>query len=123
MVPQITKTRNLMTRRLARHFCELVCFSCTLILATCESTNFTPPRVTPESAQTGPRQHMHIATLREGRALFVSRCIECHTLPVVSRYEASEWPFLIDEMAARANLKKAERDAVLAYILALRAQR
>jgi mono/diheme cytochrome c family protein len=59
-----------------------------------------------------------IAQLRHGRELFASRCIECHTLPVVTEHSASEWPQLIDEMAGRANLKAAERREVLAYVLA-----
>ena len=31
-------------------------------------------------------QDVHLAMLREGRTLFVHRCIECHTLPVLWRY-------------------------------------
>jgi len=60
--------------------------------------------------------------LREGRTLFVSRCIECHTLPAVSRYNAAAWPRLVDKMSGRANLKPAERDAIVAYLLAVRGQ-
>jgi hypothetical protein len=107
--------------RFARYICELVCFSFAIALVNCESTNFAPPRVTPELARASAPAHTDEKTLREGRTLFVSRCIECHTLPVVSRYKASDWPCLVDEMAERANLKLAERDAIVAYILAARA--
>jgi len=95
---------------------------CLVDLSSCGTTSFTPPPVTPELAQTGKGQHGDIAMLREGRALFVHRCIECHTLPAVSSHSAQQWPRLIDEMAGRASLKPAERKAVLAYILAARTQ-
>ncbi len=91
---------------------------CLVDLNSCGTTNFTPPPVTAELAPAGARQHVELATLRQGRALFVSRCIECHTLPNVAQHSATEWPRLIDEMAGRASLKSRERDAVLAYILA-----
>ena len=98
-------------------FAALLC-----LLAGCESTGNQPPLVTAEFAKVGARKHVDLAMLREGRALFVSRCIECHTLPAVSKHTAAEWPALIDEMAGRANLKPEQRVAVLAYILAARTQ-
>jgi hypothetical protein len=95
---------------------------CLVDLSSCGTTSFAPPPVTADLARAGVRQHVDLVALREGRALFVSRCIECHTLPPISQHSATEWPKLIDEMAGRANLKPAERDAVLGYILAARAQ-
>ena len=99
-------------------FAALLC-----LLAGCESTSYTPPVVTPQMARARKGQHRDLTVLREGRTLFVSRCIECHTLPAVSKHTAAEWPALIDEMAGRANLKPEQRVAVLAYILAARGQR
>jgi len=93
------------------------------LLASCESTRNQPPPVTAEFAKIDARPaslRTSLATLREGRALFVSRCIECHTLPAIGKHTAAEWPALIDEMAGRANLKSEQRGAVLAYILAAR---
>jgi len=107
---------------------------CLVDLSSCgTTTTLRPPPVTPELARTASRQHVRhgtnpsdwrieLATLREGRALFVSRCIECHTLPAVAQHSTAQWPGLIDEMADRANLKPAERETVLAYILAARTQ-
>jgi cytochrome c5 len=95
---------------------------CLVDLSSCGTTSFAPPPVTPELAQAGKGQHGDIAMLREGRTLFVHRCIECHTLPAVSSHSAQQWPRLIDEMAGRASLKPAERKALLAYILAARTQ-
>jgi mono/diheme cytochrome c family protein len=94
-----------------------------VVLVGCQSTSHLPPPVTPQMAvRAGPKQHVALTTLREGRTLFVSRCIECHTLPSVAEHAAAQWPRLIDEMAGRANLKPAERNAVLAYILAAQKQ-
>ena len=95
---------------------------CLVNLSSCGTTNFAPPPVTAELARAGARQHVDLATLHEGRALFASRCIECHTLPAVSQHSATEWPRLIDEMAGRASLKSTQRDAVLAYILVAHSQ-
>ena len=93
--------------------CAIVC-----LLIGCESTNFAPPPVTPQMAKTGGRQ-VSLATLEHGRKLFVSRCIECHTLPPVSSRSAVKWPSAVDRMAARASLKPAERDAMVDYLQAV----
>src|ERR1700736_6174415 len=55
---------------------------CLLDLSSCTTSSVAPP-VTAEVARTGTKQHIDGTTLGQGRTLFVSRCIECHTLPVV----------------------------------------
>jgi mono/diheme cytochrome c family protein len=90
----------------------------TCLLAACESTGFAPPPVTPQMAKTG-RREVSLATLQQGRKLFVSRCIECHTLPPVSSRTAMKWPGAVDRMSARARLQPAERDALFAYLQAV----
>src|SRR5205809_7619472 len=107
------------TKRLAILAVAIICL---VDLGSCGAKSFAPPQVTEELARAGERQHVDLATLHEGRALFASRCIECHTLPAISQHSATEWPRLIDEMAGRASMKSAERDAVLAYILAAHSQ-
>jgi mono/diheme cytochrome c family protein len=109
-------------KSLIQHVARIFCISLALALADCESITVAPPPVTPEltAAQTG--QRADLATLQAGRDLFVSRCIECHTLPTLSRYDPVAWPWLVKDMAARASLKPAEREAIVAYILAVRAQ-
>ena len=98
-------------------------FIAALILVSCESTNYVPP-VTPQMATATSKKgtHADVAKLREGRTLFVHRCIECHTLPVIWRYSLQDWPGIVNSMSHRASLKLAERDAIVAYILAVRAQ-
>ncbi len=65
-------------------------------------------------------QHVDLAMLREGRTLFAHRCIECHSLPVLWRYSTEDWPEIVNSMSHRASLKPAEREAIVAYILAVR---
>ena len=90
-----------------------------VLLAGCMSS-YTPPPVTEKMAKAAGRQQVDLATLREGRRLFAGRCIECHTLPPYWHYSAADWPKIVDSMAHRASLKKAERDAVVAYLQAAR---
>src|SRR5690348_9285145 len=92
------------------------------LLASCESTRYAPPVVASQMTTARKGQQVDTSTLREGRRRFVHRCIECHVLPGVASHTAARWPALIDEMASRANLNPTERNAVLAYILAERAQ-
>ncbi|HET9800543.1 MAG TPA: hypothetical protein VFP82_02560 [Chthoniobacterales bacterium] len=89
----------------------------------CETTNYIPP-VTPEMAAAAKQREKRIdvAELERGRTLLAHRCIECHTLPVLWHYTPKDWSGVVDDMAHRASLKPAERDAVVAYILAARAQ-
>lgn len=63
--------------------------------------------------------HSDAQTLNAGRKVFVNRCIECHVLPSINRYPANAWPGLVDAMSARADLTRAEHEALIAYILAV----
>jgi mono/diheme cytochrome c family protein len=81
------------------------------LLFGCETTNYAP-RVRTTSRD--------FSKLERGRTLFVHRCIECHTLPPIWKYSREDWPKIVNDMSHRASLKPAERDAVVAYILAAR---
>ena len=94
-------------------------FLVSLILVGCETANYAP-LVTTSTLRT--RQEVDLAKLNQGRTLFVHRCIECHTLPPIWKYSHSDWPKIVNDMSHRASLTPAERDAVIAYILAVRAQ-
>jgi len=89
-------------------------------LLACESINYVPP-VTQQMTAEKKGRRVDAATLREGRTLLVHRCIECHTLPPLWHYRTEDWPEIVDSMSHRASLKPAERDAVVAYIIAVRA--
>jgi hypothetical protein len=88
-------------------------------LLACQLTNYVPP-VTPQMVAATGGRHVDVATLHEGRSLLVHRCIDCHTLPPIWQYAVEDWPNIVDGMSHRASLKPAERDAIVAYILAVR---
>jgi mono/diheme cytochrome c family protein len=88
-------------------------------LLACQLTNYVPP-VTPQMAAATRGRHVDVATLREGRRLLVHRCIECHTLPPIWQYALEDWPNIVNSMSHRSSLKPAERDAIVAYISAVR---
>ena len=98
-------------------FVVLACLS-----AGCELTNYVPP-VTSQMAAAREGQHIDLTMLSQGRALLVRRCIECHTLPPLWHYRTEDWLEIVNSMSHRASLKPAEREAVVAYILAVRSQR
>ena len=91
----------------------------TCLLLGCGLTNYIPP-VTSQMATARKGQHVDLAMLREGRTLFAHRCIECHTLPVLWHYSTQDWPEIVNSMSHRASLKPADREAIVAYILAVR---
>jgi hypothetical protein len=96
-----------------------ILFVLACVLASCQLTNDVPP-VTSQMATARKGQSVNLAMLHEGRTLFAHRCIECHTLPVVWRYSSKDWPDIVDSMSKRASLKPAEREAIIAYIIAVR---
>jgi len=77
-----------------------------------------PPPVSPALVANGRRDHADSQTLSNGRSLFVSRCLECHTLPSVAKHSPDQWPHLVSRMSDRANLSESERNAVTAYLRA-----
>jgi cytochrome c2 len=96
-------------------------FLVSLILVSCETANYAPPITEQMATATSHRQDVDLKKLRDGRTLFVHRCIECHTLPPIWKYSREDWPKIVNDMSHRASLKPAEREAVIAYILAVRA--
>jgi mono/diheme cytochrome c family protein len=91
-------------------------------LVSCETTNYVPPVTAKMASLNSRRQDVDLDKLHQGRTLFVHRCIECHTLPAIWKYSREDWPRIVNDMSHRASLKPAERDAVIAYILAVRAR-
>ncbi|MFN2542043.1 MAG: cytochrome c [Chthoniobacterales bacterium] len=93
------------------------------LLCGCEAADYyTPPVATSAITRAQTGRDVDFATLQRGRALFAHRCIQCHTAPSIWYYRAEDWPSIVNSMAHRASLKPAERDAIVAYILAVRGQ-
>ena len=93
-------------------------FVLALLLAACAANSFLPPPVSPILIARAQSDHVTAQRLSEGRVLFTHRCLECHTLPVITKYSRDEWPHLVSRMAPRADLTPAEEQSVLAYVRA-----
>ena len=92
-------------------------------ITSCETGNYIPP-VTPKMAAISHgKQRADVSTLERGRRLFAHRCIECHILQPMWKYSREDWPHIVDDMSHRASLTPNDRDAVIAYILAVRSQK
>src|SRR5438128_465618 len=89
-----------------------------LALPGCAFDKFTPPAVSPTLIANARPDHADAPTLSHGRALFVSRCLECHTLPSVTKHSSAEWPHLVSRMASRANLSASDQKAITVYLRA-----
>jgi len=120
-------------KRLMRVFRRLALILSPILISQlfgCETANYAPP-VTPTMTTTSSKRkdvdpstslRTSLAQLERGRTLFVHRCIECHTLPAMWKYSREDWPKIVNDMSHRASLKPQDREAVIAYILEVRAQ-
>jgi hypothetical protein len=98
----------------ARRFISIV-----IILFIVSCANFAPPpEVSPALISNARSDHVDAGQLQNGRRLFVSRCLECHTLPRVTKYTREQWPHLVSRMSGRANLSAGEQAAIVAYLRA-----
>jgi mono/diheme cytochrome c family protein len=96
--------------------------ACALVLASCETNSRRAPPVNAAFLRAGGQKVSEAGTLEAGRAIFVSRCIACHALPKVAKYDATRIPGIVSVMSRRAHLSAEQRDSVTKYLLAVRAQ-
>jgi mono/diheme cytochrome c family protein len=94
-----------------------------VFFAGCQSnlTSSAPP-VTASFLRASAHKQGDAPILSEGRALFLNRCIQCHALPEVARFNEGRLTAIIAKMSGRANLSPEQHDAVLKYLLTVRAQ-
>jgi mono/diheme cytochrome c family protein len=90
--------------------------------AGCQSNLSLAPSVSPAFIRAGARENADERTLAQGRTLFLNRCIQCHALPEVARFDASELTTIVAKMSGRANLSPKQHEAVLKYLLTARAR-
>lgn len=105
----------------ARQVSRGIIFLFVAALQSCSIGTAPPLRLTPALVASGRSIHADAEELALGRALFVTRCTQCHVLPDVSTRSEAEWPKVLRKMAPRAHLSLAGEEAVLAYLLAARA--
>jgi cytochrome c2 len=93
----------------------------TVLSAGCQSNlSSSAPPITASFVRIGLREKIDARTLGTGRAVFLNRCILCHALPEVSRFNAPQLTAIVARMAGRANLTAEQHDAVLKYLLTVR---
>jgi mono/diheme cytochrome c family protein len=78
------------------------------------------PPITASFIRAGIREKGDARTLAQGRAVFLDRCIQCHALPEVARFDAPRLTAIVAKMSGRANLNPAQHEAVLKYLLTVR---
>jgi mono/diheme cytochrome c family protein len=91
-------------------------------LGGCESNPAVAPPITASFLRAGVRHQADGPTLNEGRRLYLNRCIQCHALPQVAKYDSQGLTAVVAKMAGRANLSEEQHDAVLKYLLTLRSE-
>jgi mono/diheme cytochrome c family protein len=82
----------------------------------CALDELNPPPVSAALIAKARPIHADGQTLSHGYALFVSRCLDCHTLPPTTKYSKDEWPYLVSRMANRARLSNSDQAALIAYL-------
>src|ERR1051326_6924160 len=102
-------------------FTTAICWASLMLLilfvAACASNEFAQPP-SPALIARGGSVASDRQTWSHGYALFVSRCLECHTLPSTTKYSKDEWPYLVSRMAYRARLSNSDQAALIAYLRA-----
>ncbi|MBP7809367.1 MAG: hypothetical protein KA163_08745 [Bacteroidia bacterium] len=62
--------------------------------------------------------------LKQGYILYAySACIACHPAQNIYNYDEMKWQFIMSDMAYRAKLTPDQKDAVLKYVLAIKASK
>ena len=60
--------------------------------------------------------------LNEGHTIYTKgECINCHGAKDIFRIEVANWPHILDNMAKRAKISDAQKDAVNKFFLAIKA--
>ena len=96
--------------------------ACALILASCETSSKRAPAVTAAFIRAARQENSQAATLEAGRKVFLNRCIPCHALPDVARYDSARIPRIVGWMSGRAHLTREQHDALVKYLLAVNSQ-
>jgi mono/diheme cytochrome c family protein len=100
----------------------LVVLLATVLLASCQSSLKSAPPITESFIRAGLREKADGQTLAEGRKVFLTRCIGCHALPEIARYDSARIPRIVGWMSGRAHLTHEQDEALVKYLLTVKAQ-
>ena len=92
------------------------------VVAGCQSNLPSAPPITESLIRAGGREKADAPTLAKGRKVFVNRCILCHALPDISRYDSARLPGIVGWMSGRAHLTPEQKEALTKYLLTVRSQ-
>jgi mono/diheme cytochrome c family protein len=113
----VNRDRDVIVAHRSRRAGQVVSAIIALFIVSC--ANFAPPpEVSPTLISNARSDHVDSEQLQNGRRLFVSHCLECHTLPRVTKYNREQWPHLVSRMSSRANLSASDQSAIIAYLRA-----
>lgn len=62
-----------------------------------------------------------LETLSEGHSIYVGACTNCHGAKSIYNRPVEAWDGIMNSMAPKANLTAAQKDAVMKYVLAIKA--
>jgi len=65
------------------------------------------------------RSGVALDELQRGRSLVGAKCSGCHRTPLPADHHTADWPRMLDEMSERANLDRAQRDAIQRYLVTM----
>jgi nitrate/TMAO reductase-like tetraheme cytochrome c subunit len=65
------------------------------------------------------RAGIELAELQRGRSLVAAKCGNCHRPPAPDEHRTSDWPHMLDEMAARSHLDDAQQHLIEQYLVTM----
>jgi mono/diheme cytochrome c family protein len=92
------------------------------LLGSCETGSSSAPPISAAFIRAGVRKNADARTLAQGRSLLLNRCIQCHRLPEVSKYDPPRLTAIVAKMSGRANMNAEQHEALLKYLLTVQSQ-
>jgi mono/diheme cytochrome c family protein len=95
---------------------------CAFLLGGCETSSSSAPPINAAFIRAGVRENADARTLAQGRSLLLNRCIQCHRLPEVARFDRPHLTAIVAKMSGRANMNTEQHEALLKYLLTVQSQ-
>jgi len=96
-------------------------FLTTLAVASCAGMSHTVPVAGPDDLARGTTRFPDLtdAELADGRAIFLSRCGNCHVPPDPKSRSPESWPEAVHEMKVRARLDASQARLVERFVVTM----
>ena len=89
------------------------------LLVSCKSTTgstATSGKVVGTSPEFTGKVKLTEGLIAEGKTIYENSCAKCHDLPVPSKYSDEKWVGIMNAMAPKAKLTKAQSETVYNYV-------